>query len=181
LSHGRLKRSQWYETSVGLSLAEHADLDTATVICLVYLEGTTLSEGRGTTRPFELFGAPWIDGAALAGKLNALALPGVVFREAWFTPTFSKFQGTLCGGAQVHITDRAAFRSVATLLHIVKALRDANPAEFQFHTDYFDKVMGGPGVREALEKGTSIAGILAGMEPGLEAFRALRRPYLLYD
>jgi len=113
--------------------------------------------------------------------LNALGLPGVVFREAWFTPTFSKFRGTLCGGAQVHVTDRAAFRSVATLLHIVKVLRDAYPTEFKFHADYFDKVMGGTGVREALEKGTGVAEIQAGMEAGLEEFRTLRRPYLLYD
>ena len=179
------KRSQWYDET-GLPWVYPSPnmptLDTATVYPgLVYFEGTNVSEGRGTTRPFELFGAPWIDGAALTKTLNALDLPGVVFREAWFTPTFSKFQGTLCGGAQVHVTDRAAFRSVATLLHIVKALRDAYPAEFRFHADYFDKVMGGPGVREALEKGTSVAEILAGMEPGLEAFRALRQPYLLYD
>jgi uncharacterized protein YbbC (DUF1343 family) len=179
------KRSLWYDET-GLPWVYPSPnmptLDTATVYPgLVYFEGTNVSEGRGTTRPFELFGAPWIDGAALTKTLNALALPGVVFREAWFTPTFSKFQGTLCGGAQVHVTDRAAFRSVAALLHIIKALRDAYPAEFQFHTDYFDKVMGGSGVREALEKGTSVADILAGLEPGLEEFRALRKPYLLYD
>jgi uncharacterized protein YbbC (DUF1343 family) len=179
------KRSMWYdETRLPwvFPSPNMPTLDTATVYPgLVYLEGTNVSEGRGTTRPFELFGAPWIDGAALTKTLNALALPGVVFREAWFTPTFSKFQGTLCGGTQVHVTDRAAFRSVATLLHIVKALRDAYPAEFKFHPDYFDKVMGGSRVREALEKGTSVADILAGLEPGLEEFRALRRPYLLYD
>ena len=179
------KRSLWYDES-GLPWVYPSPnmptLDTATVYPgFVYFEGTNVSEGRGTTRPFELFGAPWIDGAALTRALNALALPGVVFREAWFTPTFSKFQGTLCGGAQIHITDRTAFRSVATFLHVVKTLRDAYPAEFKFHVDYFDKVMGGARVREALEKGTGVAEILAGMEAGLEEFRALRRPYLLYD
>ena len=179
------KRSLWYDET-GLPWVYPSPnmptLDTATVYPgLVYFEGTNVSEGRGTTRPFELFGAPWVDGAALTRTLNALALPGVVFREAWFTPTFSKFQGTLCGGAQVHVTDRAAFRSVATFLHIVKALRDAYPAEFKFHADYFDKVMGGARVREALEKGTGVAEIMAGMEAGLEEFRALRGPYLLYD
>src|SRR5512137_69271 len=87
-------------------------LDTAIVYPgLVALEGTNLSEGRGTTKPFELFGAPWIDGHALAAKLNGLGLPGVRFREAWFTPSFSKFQGQLCGGCQIHVTDRGAFRS----------------------------------------------------------------------
>ena len=179
------KRSRWFDET-GLPWVYPSPnmptLDTATVYPgLVYLEGTNVSEGRGTTRPFELLGAPWIDGASLAKSLNALGLPGVVFREAWFTPTFSKFQGTLCGGVQVHVRDRASFRSVATLLHIVKALRETYPAEFRFHPDYFDKVMGGSGVREALERGTSVAEILAGMESGLEAFRTLRKAYLLYD
>ncbi len=156
-------------------------LDTATVYPgLVMIEGTNMSEGRGTTRPFEQFGAPWIDAYALARRLSALDLPGVAFREAWFTPYFSKYQGALCGGCQVHVTDREAFRSFATGLHIVKAVRDAHPAEFAFHTDYFDKVMGTASVRIALEAGTPIATILANIEPGLAAFAELRKPYLLY-
>lgn len=157
-------------------------LDTATVYPgLVYLEGTNVSEGRGTTRPFELLGAPWIDGALLTQRLNGLALPGVLFREAWFTPSFSKHQGRLCGGTQVHVTDRSKFRSVATLLSVVKTLRNEYPGQFRFYPEYFDKVMGGPRVREALEKGRSTEEILTGMEAGLEEFRALRKPYLLYD
>jgi uncharacterized protein YbbC (DUF1343 family) len=156
-------------------------LDTATVYPgLVALEGTNLSEGRGTTRPFELFGAPWIDGNALAAKLNALALPGVRFREAWFTPSFSKFPGQLCGGCQVHVTDRSAFRSVATALHIIATVRAMYPNAFAFHPEYFDKVMGTASVRTALEADTAVATILANMQPGLDAFAALRKPYLLY-
>jgi uncharacterized protein YbbC (DUF1343 family) len=157
-------------------------LDTATVYPgQVYLEGTNVSEGRGTTRPFELFGAPWIDGYALAKRLNALGLPGVVFREVWFTPTFSKFQGQLCGGAQVHITDRTAYRSVEAALHVIKTIRDAYPDKFEFYKEYFDKIMGTSKVREALEKGTSVQEIVAGFKTGLEEFKALRKPYLLYD
>ncbi|MDH4197451.1 MAG: DUF1343 domain-containing protein [Candidatus Aminicenantes bacterium] len=156
-------------------------LDTATVYPgQLYLEGTNVSEGRGTTRPFELFGAPWVDGAELTARLNALDLPGVRFREAWFSPTFSKFQGELCGGCQLHVTDRRAFRSFATVLHIIKTLRDAYPAKFEFHPDYFDKVMGTSKVREALELGKPVAEILAGLEAPLRDFAALRRPYLLY-
>jgi uncharacterized protein YbbC (DUF1343 family) len=156
-------------------------LDTATVYPgLVALEGTNMSEGRGTTRPFELFGAPWIDGNALAARLNALALPGVRFREAWFTPSFSKFEGQLCGGCQVHVTDRSAFRSVATVLHIIATVRAMYPEAFAFHLDYFDKVMGTASVRKALEAGTAVTTILANMQPGLDAFAALRKAYLLY-
>ena len=157
-------------------------LDTATVYPgQVYLEGTNVSEGRGTTRPFELFGAPWIDGHALAKRLNDLGLPGVVFREAWFTPTFSKFQGELCGGAQVHITDRTAYRSVEAALHIIKTIRDGYPEKFEFHKEYFDKVMGTSKVREALEKGASVQEIVAGFKAGLEEFKSFRKSYLLYD
>ena len=156
-------------------------LDTATVYPgLVALEGTNLSEGRGTTKPFELFGAPWIDGYELAKTLNGLGLSGVRFREAWFTPSFSKFQGQLCGGCQIHVTDRDAFRPFAAALHIIKTVRDAHPGKFEFHADYFDKVMGTASVRAALEAGTGVPAILENIRPGLEAFADLRKPYLLY-
>ncbi len=156
-------------------------LDTATVYPgLVAIEGTNLSEGRGTTKPFEQFGAPWIDGYDLAKTLNDLGLPGVRFREAWFTPSFSKFQGQLCGGCQVHVTDRDAFRPFAAALHIIKTVRDAYPGKFEFHADYFDQVMGTASVRAALEAGTGVPAILENIRPGLEAFADLRKPYLLY-
>lgn len=155
--------------------------DTATVYPgQVCFEGTNVSEGRGTTRPFELFGAAWIDGYELAATLNSLGLPGVVFREAWFTPTFSKFQGQLCGGCQIHVTDRALYRSFDTALHIVKTIRDKYPDRFEFHKEYFDKVMGTAKVREALEAGTAVRTIIEGLRPGLSAFLELRKPYLLY-
>ncbi len=157
-------------------------LDTAVVYPgQVYLEGTNVSEGRGTTRPFELFGAPWIDGALLAEKLNALGIAGVTFREAWFTPTFSKFQGELCGGAQIHVTNRSAYRPVATTLRIIRTIRDAYPEKFGFHAEYFDKIMGTSSVRESIERAEPIEGIVAAWKTGLDAFMDLRRPYLLYD
>lgn len=155
--------------------------DTATVYPgQVMLEGTNVSEGRGTTKPFELFGAPWIDGHALSAKLNALGLPGVAFREAWFTPAFSKFTGERCGGCQVHVLDRNAYRPVETSLRVVKTIREMYPAQFKFHPDYFDKVMGTSRTREALEAGRPVAEIAAGWESGLREFETLRKPYLLY-
>jgi uncharacterized protein YbbC (DUF1343 family) len=156
-------------------------LATATVYPgQVFLEGTNVSEGRGTTKPFELFGAPWIDGCRLTEELNGLNLPGVKFREAWFTPTFSKYKEELCGGAQIHVVDRAAYRSFDTSLFIIKAVMDIYPGSFTFHGEYFDKIMGTSKVREALEKGMAVEDILKGYEKELQNFSQLRKPFLLY-
>ena len=156
--------------------------DTATVYPgQVLLEGTNLSEGRGTTKPFELFGAPWLDGYVLARELNALKLPGVFFREAWFTPTFSKFAGERCGGGQLHVTDRDTFRPVATTLALLQVVKKLSGAKLKLHADYFDKVMGTSTVREAFERGEPFGKIVATWEPGLAAFAQQRAPFLLYD
>jgi len=178
------KRTMWFDQTGLPWIIPSPNMptsDTATVYPgQVYLEGTNVSEGRGTAKPFELFGAPWIDGYELAAKLNALGLPGAAFREAWFTPTFSKFQGLLCGGCQVHVTDRSAYRSFAAALHIINTVRDMYPDKFEFHKDYFDKIMGTSKVREAIEAGTPVRAIVEGLGPGLDAFLELRKPYLLY-
>ena len=108
-------------------------VDTAVVypgMCL--LEATNLSEGRGTTRPFEIFGAAFIDAADLTAKLNRLGLPRVYFREAYFQPTFHKFQGQLCGGAQIHVLNRATFLPYKTAVEILKNIRQDYPSGFQW-------------------------------------------------
>jgi len=108
-------------------------LETATVypgMCL--LEGTNISEGRGTTRPFELFGAPFIEAERLCRDLNNLKLPGVFFREAYFQPTFHKFAGQLCGGAQLHVLDRDRFQPFATGVEIIKRIRKLCGNHFQW-------------------------------------------------
>jgi len=178
------KRGMWFEET-GLPWAAPSPnmptVDTAVVYPgQVMLEGTNVSEGRGTTRPFEYFGAPWIDGHELTARLNALGLPGVTFREQWFTPTFSKFQGERCGGCQIHVTDRNDFRSVRTSLHIIAVLREIYPDRFAFHDDYFDKVCGTSSIREALLGGVAVEAIVGGFEKGLREFEALRKTYLLY-
>ena len=107
--------------------------DTATVypgMCL--LEGTNISEGRGTTRPFEIFGAPFIDGEKLCSELNKLKLPGVFFRENYFQPTFHKFTAELCSGAQIHVTDRKEFRPFQTGVEIIRQVRKIYPEQFQW-------------------------------------------------
>ena len=120
-------RAQWFGETGAPWVVPSPNMPTPDTAAVypgqVLLEGTNLSEGRGTTRPFELFGAPWIDGYVLTRELNALALPGVAFREAWFTPTFSKFAGERCGGCQIHVVAREEFRAVATTLAILETIR----------------------------------------------------------
>jgi uncharacterized protein YbbC (DUF1343 family) len=153
------------------------------------LEGTNLSEGRGTTRPFELCGAPGIDPTALARRLQAEGLPGVVIRPAWFRPTFQKHAGQTCGGVQLHVTDRDAFRPVRTGLAVLAALRDAAPA-FRWRTETYEFVSDVPAIdllfgsdreRLALEASRSWAEIAQAWEAEEEAFRAARAAALLYD
>lgn len=165
-------------------------LDTAIVYpgqCL--LEGTNLSEGRGTTLPFELCGAPWINPRKLAERLESQGLPGVRFRPAWFRPTFQKFAGTDCGGVQLHVTDRGTFRPVRTGLAVLAAMREASGARFAWRTETYEFVSDRPAIdllfgsdreRLALEAWRPWQGIAAAWEPEEEAFRERRRPFLLY-
>lgn len=108
-------------------------LDTATLypgMCL--LEGTNLSEGRGTTRPFEIFGAPFIDPDLLVMRLKEFSLPGVIFRPMFFQPTFQKHAGRLCGGAQIHVINREKFRPFKTGVAVLKAMHDLYPEDFRW-------------------------------------------------
>lgn len=179
------ERKMWYdETNLPWIIPSPniPTLDTATVYPgQVFLEGTNISEGRGTTKPFELFGAPWIDGHELARRLNALLLPGATLRETWFTPTFSKYEGELCGGAQIHILDRGKYRPFETALQIMKTVKDLYPDKFRFHQEYFDKVMGTSKIREALEKGEEIRNIMKSYNQALRNFSEMRKSYLIYD
>jgi uncharacterized protein YbbC (DUF1343 family) len=177
-------RDEWFdETSLPWTLPSPnlPTPDSATVYPgQVIIEGTNLSEGRGTTKPFEFFGAPWIDGFVLAKKLNELNLPGVKFREVYFTPTFSKFSGTNCGGCQMHVTDRNVFQPVATTLAILSVVKKTYGDKLELHASYFDRVLGTSSVREALERGEPVEKIVAGFKPGLAGFAKLREPFLLY-
>ncbi len=178
------KREMWFDqTGIPwvMPSPNMPTLDTATVYPgQVYLEGTNISEGRGTTRPFELFGAPWIDGFELTRKLNSLNLPGVIFREAWFTPVFSKYQGQLCGGSQIHVIDRQKFRPFLTTLWIIRTIIDLYPDKFSFYPDYFDKIMGNSEIRLALQAGVQPDEIVRQLQDGLREFENLRQKYLLY-
>jgi len=166
-------------------------LETALVYpgaCL--LEATNVSEGRGTTRPFELVGAPWIDGWELGAALAREDLPGVRFRPTCFRPTFHKHRGQSCGGVQQHVTDRRAFRPFRTgvaLLATVKRLwpdelawRD-QPYEFVHDRPAIDLLAGGAWLREGVERGSTLAELTAGWDSAEAAFRARRSPHLIYS
>jgi uncharacterized protein YbbC (DUF1343 family) len=145
------------------------------------IEGTNVSEGRGTTKPFELLGAPFINGTELSEKLNNLHLDGVKFRAASFTPSFSKHSGQLSHGVQVYVTDREKYQSVETGLHIVKTIHDLYGEEFSFNkSGNFDLLIGNSWVREELEKGTDVEDIIAKWQKDTKAFKKIRKQYLLY-
>ncbi|MFF8537727.1 exo-beta-N-acetylmuramidase NamZ domain-containing protein [Streptomyces sp. SAS_267] len=154
--------------------------DTALVYsgtCL--FEGTNLSEGRGTTRPFELLGAEDLDGrwAAAAGELG---LPGVHFREAYFAPTFSKFQGKTIGGVQIHVHDRAAFEPVRTGIALLVTAKKVWSG-FAWRSDnWIDKLTGSTLVRTMIDAGAGTDDVVAAWQDELEAFRRVRKHYLLY-
>ena len=130
------KRKMWFDETLlpwVMPSPNMPTLDTATVypgMCL--LEGTNISEGRGTTRPFEIFGAPFIEPDPLAERLRTFNLPGVVFRPMYFQPTFQKHAGRLCGGAQVHVINRNRFKPFKTGAAILKAVCDLYPKDFRW-------------------------------------------------
>jgi uncharacterized protein YbbC (DUF1343 family) len=162
--------------------------------CIVYpgmvlFEGTNLSEGRGTTRPFEIFGAPWLDNIKLIEKLKSAQLPGVVFRPLSFEPTFQKYKGQLCFGAQIHVSDPFAFAAVRTAVEILTAVKELNPDDFMWRTppyEYEEKLFpidilwGSDSLRTAVDQGRHTPEILAGTEKELRDFSANVTPYLLY-
>jgi uncharacterized protein YbbC (DUF1343 family) len=164
---------------------------TATVypgMCLI--EGTNLSEGRGTTHPFEFFGAPWLEPFELADELNALELPGIRFRPHYFLPTFQKHAGEVCGGVELHVTDRRHFEPYRTGLWCIKVARDLDPDRFgwrqepyEFESDRLaiDLLAGSDRYRTTIEQGGSPDEWAAGWEDELREFARMREEFLLYE
>jgi uncharacterized protein YbbC (DUF1343 family) len=166
-------------------------LDTAIVYPgTVLFEGTNLSEGRGTTRPFELVGAPRIQTEQFSRELNERRLPGVFFRPADFEPTFHKYARQRCGGCQIHVLDRRTFRPVLTGVALIAALRAMDPSAFTWRDppyEYehvklpFDILTGSSRTREQIEAGVAAEEIARSWEADVEAFQKLRQRFLLYD
>jgi uncharacterized protein YbbC (DUF1343 family) len=155
----------------------------------VHFEGTQMSEGRGTTRPFELIGAPFIDQDVYADRMNGLGLPGVYFRACVFQPTFQKHAGVSCGGVQIHVIDRKAFEPVSTGLAMVKLAYDLYPDQFRwkeppyeyvYDKNPFDVISGTDQIRKAFEAGDDMRTIIANWQQPLKEFVEVREQYLLY-
>jgi uncharacterized protein YbbC (DUF1343 family) len=162
--------------------------------CIVYpgtvlFEGTNVSEGRGTTRPFELVGAPWADAERFADEMNRIELPGAFFRPAVFEPTFHKHAKTNCGGCQIHVLDRATFRPVEAGVALLSAFRASDPAQFAWRDPPYeyehdklpiDILAGSPETRERIDAGERARDIARSWEPSVAGFARLRERFLAY-
>ena len=153
--------------------------------CLI--EGTNLSEGRGTTRPFEYIGAPWIDAESLADQLNKLALPGARFRPVYFVPTFSKHRGELCAGVHIYVTNRETCKPVSAVLHILQLLKRRYPDDFAWRQPWangarppIDLLWGSDRLRQHIDADAPAEALIKSWQPALREFERVRADYLLY-
>jgi uncharacterized protein YbbC (DUF1343 family) len=174
----------WKQPSPNLPHPETALVYPGT--CL--FEGTNVSEGRGTTRPFETIGAPWIDAELLRDELSARDLEGVVFSISYFTPTFSTFAAEPCRGVQLHVTNAAVFRPLHTGVHMLHAVRSQHPEQFDWRPlwqdqsrSFVDWLAGSPELREAIDAGGSAEEAYAILCRDSDRFRAARKQALLYS
>lgn len=187
------RREQWWDETALPWVAPSPNMPTLLTAaiypgaCLV--EATNLSEGRGTTRPFELIGAPWLDGEALARALNEAHLPGAAFRPTRFRPEFGKYARTVCSGVQWHVTDRRAMRPLETGVRLLAAVLRLQPERFAWRADAYefvaevpaiDLLTGSPAARQAIEGRGSLDGLFQAWEAHSAGFAEARKAYLLY-
>lgn len=175
----------WVPPSPNMPTLETAALYPG--LCLV--EATTLSEGRGTTRPFHLVGAPWLGAERLVSRLGELGLPAIAFRATRFRPQFGKHGGKVCAGIELHIEDREQLEPVALGLHLLQAIHDLHPGEFAWRSDPYefvtdvpaiDLLTGSPAARERIEAGQVLEPVLAGWRATVADFEARLDGILLY-
>jgi len=186
------KRADWFDSlgrcwvppSPGMPRFETALIYGGS--CLI--EGTNLSEGRGTALPLEVAGAPWMDGFKLAGYLNGLDLPGIIFRPTSFIPTTQKFSGQPCRGIQMHVTQRTEFRPVYSGLHLLAACQKLFPGDFQLlstswegNPAHLDLLMGSAHARQGILAGTPVDELVAEWESIGREFTGLAQSYFLYQ
>jgi uncharacterized protein YbbC (DUF1343 family) len=179
------RRSMWYDRT-GLKFIKPSpnmvSLETATVypgLCL--LEGTNVSEGRGTPLPFTQFGAPWMDSKNLAVELNKLKLPGVRFRPASFTPVSSKYKDQRCNGVRIIITNRDLLEPYWSGILIVNKIYQMYPDDFQWKVSHFDRLCGTSAVREAITNRSSLEKLRENWQADMKSFLHIRNKYLMYS
>jgi uncharacterized protein YbbC (DUF1343 family) len=188
---GWYRRSLWNDTGLPwvMPSPNMPTLDTAIVYAgMVLFEATNISEGRGTTRPFEIFGAPWLDVAKFRAGIDACKLPGCVFREHGFIPTFQKWHGEFCSGFQIHVTRPAAFKPVRTAVAIIRAIMATShgfqfkppPYEYETVKMPFDILAGSTALRSALESGASLQSMTDRWREEHAAFRPVFRAVARY-
>ena len=186
------RRAMWYDQTGSPWMPLSPNMPTLTTLILYpgtcLLEGTNLSEGRGTTIPFEVVGAPWLRAEALLRRLRAANLPGVGFRSTAFVPVFSKHAGHVCQGVQMHILDRDRLDAPALGVHLLAALREIHPVEFAWRppgkeSDHYpvDLLAGGSRLREELDGSLEADQIVVSWNPDLRSFQNARKAYLLYE
>ena len=178
------RRRVWYDQT-GLRFIKPSpnmpDLETAAVypgLCL--LEGTNVSEGRGTAMPFRQFGAPWMDSKLLAERLNSLDLPAMRFEPVRFTPTSSKYQGLECHGVRVLVTDRDRLEPYFSGVRIVNEIRRMYPGHFKWKVAHFDRLCGTSKIRNAITSNSSLDVLQNEWRNELESFLKIRAGYLIY-
>lgn len=180
----RWRRSMWFDATHLPWVATSPNLphlSTATVypgMCLI--EGTNLSEGRGTALPFEAVGAPWVNGHMLAARLNALNLPGAHWRAMQFVPSASKWAGEPCTGVQLHVTDRDALRPVEAGLHLIAAVRALHADDFAWNEAHFDRLIGNRWMRQAIERGAAVEALAVRWSKYTAGFEITADAFCLY-
>ncbi len=166
----------WIPPSPNLATLDAVLLYAGT--CL--MEGTNLSEGRGTAGAFAWIGAPWLEEGSLAARMRARPMPGLAVRPVSFVPTSSKHEGSLCHGVELVVIDREALRPTHVGLELLARCNELSRERFEWHADAFDRLAGDPAVRRTLQSGTSIASLIESWAADALAFRQRRAPYLLY-
>jgi len=178
------RRRMWYDKT-GLRFIKTSpnmpDIETAAIypgLCL--LEGTNISEARGTKMPFRQFGAPWIDSKVLAGRLNALNLPAMRFEPVSFTPANSKYRGRECHGVRILVADRDRLEPYFSGVRIVNEIRRLYPDQLEWRASHFDRLCGTSKVRNAITSNSSLDALKSSWRKKLETFLKIRAGYLIY-
>ncbi len=185
-------RGMWYDDTALPFLPSSPNLPTLDSLTLYpgtcLIEGTNISEGRGTTRPFEYIGAPWLEAEPLAERLNALELAGARFRPVYFVPTFGKYQNELCAGVHIYVSDRARFQPVRAMLYVLQALKRAYPTEFAWRQPWaaggrlpIDLLWGSDSLRRCIDAERPVEELIESWAAGKAAFLRQRERYMLYS